>query len=167
MSPQRFLSIAVHTMTIRDSVEHDANRFGARDLVQGLDTRHNFNVYDTRNVADGYGGLTPINSLPTSSSTSPSKTMYQRVKKGGKAIMNSMRRKGRPAEGQPAVAPPRYEVWPRAEETAARGEGSGAGTGGASGALSTRHLDEDVALVARDIFEKLYARYFDEMDELD
>ena len=34
-------------------------------------------------------------------------------------------------------------------------------------ALARRHPNEEAALVARDIFEDLYARYFDEIDELD
>ena len=34
-------------------------------------------------------------------------------------------------------------------------------------ALARRHPNEEAALVARDIFEDLYARYFDEIDEID
>jgi len=55
----------------------------------------------------------------------------------------------------------------RAVQSADRGGGSSGATGGASGTLGTRHLDEDDALVARDIFEEFDARYFDEIDELD
>ena len=176
VSPRRS-SIDVHRIIIHDLVEPDATQFGTRDFVQDLDARDDF-VYDTRAPLDE-NGTPPSDPFPSSTPCPPSSgtnkksdfRCYFQIKVGSKILtIGSKTLAAKDAKARAdrmASLKQTYKLGPHADETAAPGGGSSTGPGGASDALTTRHLDEEAALVARDIFEKLYARYFDEMDELD
>ena len=185
VSPRRS-STEVYTITICDLVEQDATQFGTRDLVQDLDARDDF-VYDARAPLDENGmpedptssPISPPISPPTSSGMNRATIYqgYQQMKQGGKTITGGVRGAVRDRmtgsmrdritdhrNRAMARVMPQYGLGSRTDETAARAGGS---SGGAWGTMAGRNLDEEAALAARDIFEKLYARYFDEIDELD